>query len=483
MRSIALLASLAVVAVVLAAPVASAGQTPPTCNGLAATIVGTDGPDFIEGTPGPDVIHAGAGKDFIFAGAGDDVICGAGGHDRIYGQEGHDIIRGDGGNDRLRGGPGRDLLLGGKGDDLLFGNRQQDRLLGGDGRDEGRGGPAIDVCAPDIEVRICDAPVTAADDATPPATRTVERVIHLSIDGLRADHVRADTMSRLHALFAASASTRNARTDADLTKTLPNHTSQFTGRPVWGPDGHRVDINQDPFIEVHDYAGFYVASVFDVVHDHGFRTGVWAGKSKFEMIDRNWDGRNGAPDMTGPDNGRDKIDFFVRADPVDAVEDFLDTLDHTEPLRYSFVHVRSADEFGHAHGWATSGYELGLAEADLVVGRVVDAVWSDPQRRASTAIIVTSDHGGPAGELLHSDATNPENYIVPMAVWAPFVVPGSDLYDLNPQRREPGRLQFANNADVQPIRGHEAANLALDLLGLPAVPGSVYNAAQDLRVN
>jgi hypothetical protein len=63
------------------------------------------------------------------------------------------------------------------------------------------------------------------------------------------------------------------------------------------------------------------------------------------------------------------------------------------------------------------------------------------------------------------------------------VAAGTDLYALNSaSRQEPGTSQIGLDA-VQPIRGHDVANLALDLLGLPPVPGSVANVRQDLRIN
>jgi CSLREA domain-containing protein len=79
-----------------------------TCDGLAATIVGTPGSDTITGTAGPDVI-AGLG--------GNDAISGLGGADSICGGAGADTLSGGRGNDLLNGGRGRDTCVGGPGTD------------------------------------------------------------------------------------------------------------------------------------------------------------------------------------------------------------------------------------------------------------------------------------------------------------------------------------------------------------------------------
>jgi Ca2+-binding RTX toxin-like protein len=55
--------------------VVSAAQPTLTCNGLPATIVGTDDDDTLNGTPGPHVIAGLGGNDTIH-GNGDDVVIG-----------------------------------------------------------------------------------------------------------------------------------------------------------------------------------------------------------------------------------------------------------------------------------------------------------------------------------------------------------------------------------------------------------------------
>ncbi len=132
------------------------------CRGMVATIVGTNGDDFLLGTDGPDVIVGLNGDDVILALKGGDVVCGGSGADFIsggsgkdwlYGEAGLDDIRGGTGPDRLFGGGNDDFLRGGKGNDRLFGNAGRDvlegnvghdRLVGHSGNDIALGGPGID---------------------------------------------------------------------------------------------------------------------------------------------------------------------------------------------------------------------------------------------------------------------------------------------------------------------------------------------------
>ncbi len=491
--------------------VPAAAQTE-SCGGQPATIVGTTGNDRLVGTPNADVIVGFGGADVIIGRGGNDIICGGFGRDSITGGAGDDLIVGGPGPDTLTGGPGDDMILGGlardtligsdgndtivggpsgdslmggAGSDTLLGGLGPDRVVGGVGVDEIAGGGGRDVCDASDSYSTCEAP-TSATARLFGNTVSVDRVIHISIDGLRTDHVTDALAPTLTDLMDQGASTLNARTDPDSTKTLPNHTAQFTGRPVTGDRGHGVVLNEDLGGTVHDTAGVYVASVFDVANDHGVRTAVYAGKEKFELHNRTWNGQFGRADTIGENNGRDKIDIFKRNDPVSAVAEMLDDLETTALGRddaYIFVHIRLPDSAGHASGWASPDYRRSITESDDLVGQIVDRIDSNPAWATSTGIIVTSDHGGPTGETLHADFTNRDTYRIPFIVSAPGVAAGSDLYSLNRfGRAEPGAGQLPLTGQ-QPIRGHEAGNLALDLLGLPAIDGSVFDAAHDLRLN
>ena len=59
-----------------AVPSSASAADVPTCNGLVATIVGTDRADDIEGTRGDDVIVGLAGNDELDGNGGNDTICG-----------------------------------------------------------------------------------------------------------------------------------------------------------------------------------------------------------------------------------------------------------------------------------------------------------------------------------------------------------------------------------------------------------------------
>lgn len=103
------------------------------CNGLPATLVGTNGRDRLYGTDGADVILALAGRDVIRAGDGPDTVCGGEGRDVIFGGPKADTILGGTERDRLKGGSGADVIFGERGRDVLIGGFGNDTLYGNGG--------------------------------------------------------------------------------------------------------------------------------------------------------------------------------------------------------------------------------------------------------------------------------------------------------------------------------------------------------------
>ena len=136
--------------IVIGMSLAATGSTEPSatfrCNGVVATIVGTNGNDEIKGTNGRDVIVARGGNDEIYGRGGNDLICAGAGVDDVEAGAGNDRVYGGGGNDDLEGQDGADRIFGGGGNDELYGHAGDDLLDGGAGFDEGKGGPGSDTC-------------------------------------------------------------------------------------------------------------------------------------------------------------------------------------------------------------------------------------------------------------------------------------------------------------------------------------------------
>ena len=310
-----------------------------------------------------------------------------------------------------------------------------------------------------------------------------DHVIVISVDALRPDAVTSQgpaALPNLYRFIDEGATTGNARTVFEATQTLPNHVSMVTGAPVEGLDGHNVTFNEDNGLTVHDAAGRYVPSMFDVAHDAGLSTGLFAGKPKFDFIDRSWDAANGAADTTGADDGTDKIDYYERGGGSVITASFLSEM-ATSPFNLSMVHYAEPDAAGHDFGWMSPEYLASVQQVDGYVGQILDAVEADPDLSPNTVVVLVTDHGGTGTE--HSDETLADNYTIPFYAWGADVPAGASLYTMNGGSRiDPatGRPDYA--ATPQPVRNADAANLLLDVLGLGAVPGSTINALQDLTV-
>lgn len=322
------------------------------------------------------------------------------------------------------------------------------------------------------------------------SAKLVNYVIHISVDGLRPDAITnlgPTYLPNFYRMRTEGAFTDNARTDYDYTETLPNHTTQLTGRGVLGSTGHNWTTNTDPDpgVTLASNKGSYVAGAFDVAHDYGLRTGEYVSKSKFSLYDTSWNGTNGALDGTPPDNGRDKIDNYINI--VDTLplsnklaEDML-----AQPMNYVFLHFADPDRIGHNNGFDPtpgSRYSDTIIAMDVRLGVIFDMIDSDPLLSGRTVILLTSDHGGTGTN--HANAGIVENYTIPFYAWGPGVSAGQDLYSLNSSNRQnPGTGRPTYAANPQPIRNGEVGNVALKVLGLPAIPGSTIGQSQDLALN
>ena len=322
-------------------------------------------------------------------------------------------------------------------------------------------------------------------------------VIHISVDALGGKYLSqflqetpAD-FPNFARIIREGASTLNARTDYTHTNTLPNHTCMLTGRPVKTPEGwaecqgHFWEENSEfpgenvpTSLHATNTAGpgSYTASAFDVAHDAGLKTAIYAGKSKFRLYPASFGAEFGAPHV----RGRNKIDSAVIANNVFAPA--LADLKITRP-NYAFLHFARPDSVGHAKGYLGSEYRDAVKEVDGQLGQLLAFLESDAAWKNRSAIIISADHGGEPGTMGHGNAAHPHNYTIPFLVWGAGAKRGADLYALNAQTRtNPGENRPAYAPTNQPIRNGDGGNLALKLLGLPPIPGSHINARQDLAV-
>jgi len=316
----------------------------------------------------------------------------------------------------------------------------------------------------------------------------IQYVIAFSIDGLAArfvDKLIADgQLPTFRQLQAAGAWTHNARCDYTYSVTLPNHTTMLTARPVTAVEGmpetthHGYTSNAYPAADatLHNSGNpalSYVASIFDVAHDFGLKTCLYGGKDKFVIFTQSWDEDSGAPDTLGADNGTAKIDVahIIPGDSPRLFDLFLQEMT-SEPCNLAFFHVADTDPGGHALGWGSAGWLDIVRRIDGWLGRTYSLVMNDDTLRGRTAILLTADHGGTG--FGHSNALDPYNYTIPFYVVAPGISGGTDLYSLvSDTRFDPGEARPSYADERQPIRNGDIGNLALDLLRLPPVPGSL----------
>ncbi|MFT5108720.1 MAG: hypothetical protein ACI9UA_004364 [Pseudoalteromonas tetraodonis] len=318
-----------------------------------------------------------------------------------------------------------------------------------------------------------------------------EHVVMVSVDGLRhvaiEQLVAAGELKNFARLQAKGAWTHNGRTEYTSTSTVPNHVSMVTSRRIDGSGGHNYTSNSSPAgaTTLHTTKGLYVASAFDVAHDHGLRTAVFRSKSKLIIIDQSYTAATGAEDTTGDDDGRGKIDathYAVANGQAGSLIDLVETELATEPVHLSFIHLVDPDSAGHGRRWETQGYLDAVRRVDGYLGRLLNLVENTEPYAGRTTVILTADHGG-EGQA-HSDVSNSENYTIPFYVWGADVPAAADLYALNQTTRlDPQAGRPDPDATPQPIRNGEIGNLALHLLGLPPIPGSMINPEQDLRVD
>ena len=236
------------------------------------------------------------------------------------------------------------------------------------------------------------------------AVEQVERVLIITIDGLRPDVLLRAEAPRLRAMCDRGCFTFWARS-THVSMTLPTHVSIMTGVP---PERHSITWNRDLAFSTPVYPSW--PTLFEVAKSHGLSTAMITGKSKLAILDK-----------------PGSIDFkFIPDDPK--CEDAEVTANALRILRehrpdVAFIHLPGVDNVGHAKGWGTREQLAAVTEADRRLGEILDAL-DELKLSESTVVILTSDHGG-AGKTHGPDDARSRH--VPWIVVGPGVRRNFDL--------------------------------------------------------
>lgn len=199
----------------------------------------------------------------------------------------------------------------------------------------------------------------------------IERVLIISIDGLRPDLLIRAKTPNIHDLVASGASSFWART-TEVSITLPSHVSMLTGVP---PEIHRVTWNDDSG----DDKLVGVPTVFEIAKQGGYTTAMVAGKSKFAVLNR-----PGTLDTVSlPPKGSKDDDLQVARTAVATIRDKQPEL--------LMIHFPSNDSAGHQYGWGSVQQVAGLERTDAAVGMVLAA----PRTGAAPRQDADHPHGRP----------------------------------------------------------------------------------------
>ena len=230
------------------------------------------------------------------------------------------------------------------------------------------------------------APIACSADGTsaPVSGVRVDRVVLVSVDGLRGDALAA--MPALSSVLGSAVWTDRARS-VEPAVTLPAHLSMLTGRDV-------TDLG----------------IVSNTIYASSAASMVFAGVTTlFDWIEGPSDAVVGASLLPAADLESARSFFALRrlvavglddGAIVDAAIGMLTAPDAPDLL---FVHLPGVDLAGHEHGWLEAGgaglgehYLAAVVNADAQIARLHAAL--APALAAGTAaLIVTADHGGGHG--------------------------------------------------------------------------------------
>jgi predicted AlkP superfamily pyrophosphatase or phosphodiesterase len=245
--------------------------------------------------------------------------------------------------------------------------------------------------------------------------RAAEHVFIVSFDGGKPAVIAESEMPHLKKLAEEGAVTWAARTIFPP-KTLPSHTSMFTGLT---PAKHRVLWNAfEP-----ERGVIKAPTVFAQAKtaDPGLSTALFAGKVKFQHLRQ-----PGSLDLFYFNGANPEVPVDRAAEienvTVPAVEVARAAAEYIQRAKPNLcgIHFPDADSAGHAYGWGSPEQKTAFREADQALGIIVEAI-----RKAGIAetsvVLITADHGGHG----RSHGENiPDDMEIPWLAWGAGVRSG-----------------------------------------------------------
>lgn len=254
------------------------------------------------------------------------------------------------------------------------------------------------------------SPLIAQEAAAQKPVPQIERVIIMSIDGLRPDLMLRANAPHLRSLLDRGSFSLWARTIPEAI-TLPSHTSMLTGVHTrqhginWNNDHRAAEDRHPP----------KVPSLFALARQAGLTTALVAGKEKFVIfIDE------GAVDWHAiPSRDVGLSDRRVGEVGVAFLREHQPNV--------MMLHFGQVDWRGHGIGWGSPEQIAQIENADLAVGNVFRAL-NDLGLADSTLVIISADHGGQGRRHGANDA---RSLHIPWIAVGPGVRPGFDLTRLD----------------------------------------------------
>jgi arylsulfatase A-like enzyme len=285
------------------------------------------------------------------------------------------------------------------------------------------------------------APVALLGEA--PAKARAQRVVVISIDGLRPDAIEAAGAETLKKLIERGAYCGKAETIRPSI-TLPSHTAMLTGLDY---DHHGVSWN--------NYRQGYIPkpTIFSVAAQSKKVAAMLFSKDKFHFLANpacvSWIYGPPVPNKVPPKedySDPSMREFLIKRDEVweKTPPPLRPTLPYpgelmttAEMLAYAFneswtfkkfdltfVHFREPDENGHRKGWMGPEYIQGVKAVDRAIASIVATIEKNGGFE-KVALIISADHGGSGrGHWRWLEPNRPENVTIPWICVGPGVPAG-----------------------------------------------------------